>query len=271
MPSPFPGMDPYIEQSRIWVDFHARLADEISANLNAQIRPAYFARLTPYITYEVVEISRSRLPGVRPDVGVMLREPALLYAGAAAVLDAPVESIVKMEAPLELLSVEIYHAADEYLVTALEILSPVNKQRGHAAYRDYRRKRQELLRSDAHFIEIDFLRAGERSPLERPVPAAPYYVSLSRVGQRPFISVWPIPLSGRLPSIPVPLAGSDPDALLNLSQIVASVYERGGYDAQIDYRQPVPPPALTEEEAAWVDELLNSNAREVRRKETKFL
>ena len=258
MPSPFPGMDPYIEQPRLWMDFHSNLASEIQAELNGQIRPAYFARLTPYITYEVVEISRSRLQGVRPDVGVMLREPALPYAGAAAVLDAPVESIVKMEAPLELLSVEIYHAADEYLVTAIEILSPVNKQPRHAAYRDYRRKRQELLRSDAHFIEIDFLRAGERSPLERPVPAAPYYASLSRVGQRPFISVWPIPLSGRLPTIPVPLAADDPDAVLNLSEVVASVYERGGYDAQIDYRQPVPLPALSEEEVAWVAALLNT-------------
>lgn len=256
MPSPFPGMDPYIEQSRLWVDFHARLADEISANLNRQIRPGYFARLTPYITYEVVEISRSRLQGVRPDVGVV-REPALPYVGAATVLDAPVESIVKMEAPLELLSVEIHHATEEYLVTAIEILSPVNKQPGHQAYRDYRRKRQELLRSDAHFIELDFLRAGARSPLERLVPVAPYYVSLSRVGQRPFISVWPISLRSRLPTIPVPLAGADPDAILNLSEIVASVYERGGYDAQIDYRQPVPPPALTDEEAVWVGTLLN--------------
>ncbi|RLT35566.1 MAG: DUF4058 family protein, partial [Chloroflexi bacterium] len=26
MPSPFPGMDPYIEQSRLWVDFHSDLA-----------------------------------------------------------------------------------------------------------------------------------------------------------------------------------------------------------------------------------------------------
>ncbi len=257
MPSPFPGMDPYIEQSRIWVDFHARLADEISANLNAQIRPAYFARLTPYITYEVVEISRSRLQGIRPDVGVLQRQPALPFAGATLVLDAPVESVVSMEAPLEILSVEIYWASEESLVTAIEILSPVNKQWGHEAYRDYRRKRRELLRSDVHFIEIDLLRAGERSPLDRPVPAAPYYASLSRVGQRPFISVWPISLSSRLPTIPVPLAAGDPDAVLVLSQIVASVYERGGYDAQIDYRQPVPPPALSDEEAAWVDSLLN--------------
>lgn len=257
MPSPFPGMDPYIEQSRVWVDFHARLADEISANLNAQIRPAYFARLTPYTTYEVVEISRSRLQGIRPDVGVLQRPPALPFAGATLVLDPPVESVVSMEASLEILSVEIYRASEESLVTAIEILSPVNKQPGHEAYRDYRRKRRELLRSDVHFIEIDLLRGGERSPLDRPVPTAPYYVSLSRANRRPFISVWPIPLSGRLPTIPVPLAAGDPDAILNLSQIVASVYERGGYDAQIDYRQPVPPPALTDEEAAWVDKLLN--------------
>lgn len=257
MTSPFPGMDPYIEQPRLWVDFHSDLASEIRAELNRQIRPAYFARLTPYITYEVVEISRSHLQGVRPDVGVMMREPVPIYGGAVAVLDRPVESFVKMETPLELLSVEIRHAAEEYLVTAIEILSPVNKQTSHDAFRDYRRKRQELLRSGAHFIEIDLLRAGERSPLDDPVPAAPYYVSLSRVEQRPAISVWPIPLHSRLPTISVPLGLGDPDAVLPLGKVVASVYERGGYDAQIDYKQPVPPPPLTDEEAAWVETLLH--------------
>ena len=33
------------------------------------------------------------------------------------------------------------------LVTAIEILSPVNKRPGHDAQRDYERKRRELLRS----------------------------------------------------------------------------------------------------------------------------
>lgn len=257
MPSPFPGMDPYVEQPRLWMDFHSDLAAEIRAELNRQIRPAYFARLTPYATYEVVEIALSRLQKVIPDVGVM-RETAALYAGGAAVIDPPVESVVQMEAPLELLSVEILRADDETLITAIEILSPVNKRPGHDAHRDYRRKRQELLRSGAHFIEIDFLRGGERSPLDKPVPAAPYYVSLSRVGQRPAISVWPVPLNSRLPTIPVPLDFGDPDAILALSAVVASVYERGGYDAQIDYRQPVPPPTLTDEESAWVEMLLQS-------------
>ena len=42
----------------------------------------------------------------------------------------------------------------------------------------------------------------------------------------------------------------------DLNAIVASVYKRGGYDARIDYRAPVPPPALAEDETAWVDALL---------------
>jgi len=254
-------MDPYIEQSRIWVDFHSDLASEIRAELNAHIRPAYFARLTPYTTYEVIEISQSRLQGIRPDVGVMQRQPAQPHTSLTVVLDPPVESVVSMEMQLEILSVEIFRASEETLITAIEILSPVNKQPGHEAYRDYRRKRRELLRSEVHFIEIDFLRAGERSPLERPVPPAPYYVTLSRAGRRPFISVWPIPLTDRLPTIPVPLAAGDPDAVLNLSQIAAAIYERGGYDAQIDYRAPVPPPPLADEEAAWMEKLLEQHNR----------
>ncbi|RLT41114.1 MAG: DUF4058 family protein [Chloroflexi bacterium] len=257
MPSPFPGMDPYIEQSRLWVDFHSNLASEIQAELNRQIRPVYFARLTPYTTYEAIELFRSRRQAIRPDVGVMREAAAPYYAGDVAVLDPPIENEISMDDLLDFLGVEILRSGDEQLITAIEILSPVNKRPGHDAHWDYRRKRRDLLHSDVHFLEIDLLRGGERSPLERPVPVAPYYVSLSRVGQRPFISVWPISLSSRLPTIPVPLAGADPDAILNLGQIVASVYERGGYDAQIDYRQPVPPPALTDEEAAWVDRLLN--------------
>lgn len=256
MPSPFPGMDPFIEQPRLWIDFHSRLADEISANLNAQIRPDYFARLTPYTTYEVVERFRSRRHSVWPDVGVMREEATPYYAGDVAVLDPPVESIAPMDDPLDILSVEILRRGDEQLITAIEILSPVNKNPSHDAYWDYRRKRRELLRSDVHFLEIDLLRAGERTLLEHSAPDTPYCISLSRADDRPYLSVWPIPLNSRLPTIPVPLAGDDPDAILALSAVFASVYERGGYDAQIDYRQPVPPPPLTEDEAVWMETLL---------------
>ena len=213
--------------------------------------------LTLYTTYEAIELFRSRRQAIRPDMGVMQEQAAPYYAGDVAVLDPPVESITPMEDFLDILSVEILRSGDEQLITTIEILSPVNKHPGHDAYWDYRRRRRDLLRSEVHFLEIDLLQAGERTLLEHLAPDTPYCISLSRADERPYISVWPISLNSRLPTIPVPLDLGDPDAVLPLGQIVASVYERGGYDTQIDYRQPVPPPVLGEEETAWVDELLN--------------
>ena len=73
MPSPFPGMDPYIESPELWSDFHNDLASEIRAQLNQVIQPNYFARLTLYVTYEAIEVGKTF--GIRPDVGVWrLRE-----------------------------------------------------------------------------------------------------------------------------------------------------------------------------------------------------
>lgn len=253
MPSPFPGMDPYIEQPRLWIDFHNRLADEISAHLNARIRPNYFARLTPYTTYEAVEVAQSRVQAIRPDVGVLQRTPRPQPMGGVAVMEididpAPEENSILLQMSLELLSVEIRSAGVETLITAIEILSPVNKQLSHDAYWDYQRKRRELLHSSAHLMEIDLLRGGMRPALDQPAHAAPYYITLSRAEERPRIAIWPIQLNSRLPVLPVPLAKPDPDVPLNLGEIVKAVYERGGYDAQIDYRQPVPAPALSSTE-----------------------
>jgi len=261
MLSPFPGMDPYIEQPQIWVDFHNRLADEISAHLNAQIRPNYFARLTPYTVYDVVEVAQTRIQGIRPDVGVLRPSPKPQPTAGVAVMEAVIDpptskNSTLLEMPIEWLSVEIRRTGVETLITAIEILSPVNKQPWHDAYTDYQRKRRELLHSTAHLMEIDLLRGGTRPALDRPAGVVPYYVTLSRVEERPSIEVWQIPLNSRLPVLPVPLVKPDPDVPLNLAQIIANVYERGGYDAQIDYGQPVPPPALNQAELAWVDELL---------------
>ncbi|MFZ4662458.1 MAG: DUF4058 family protein [Caldilineaceae bacterium] len=228
MLSPFPGMDPYIEAPRIWSDFHGGLASEIRAVLNRDIRPCYFAALIPYPTHVKVEVTHNN----------------------------SFDSTVPLELPLELFSVEIRTVGDEVLITSIEILSPVNKQRGHDAHLDYLRKRRDLLRSAAHLVEIDLLRGGVRPPLQQAVPLAPYYVMLSRATQRPHVAVWPIALTARLPVLPIPLLEPDPDVLLDLGAVVASVYERGGYDARIDYRTPVPPPALAEQETAWVEQLL---------------
>jgi Protein of unknown function (DUF4058) len=256
MPSPFPGMDPYIETPEIWSDFHSDLGGEIRARLNQIIQPRYVARLIPYVTYEVVEVAQAR--GVRLDVGVWQPQPPIVAApgGVAVITPAPAESRVPLEVPLRLHSVEIRETGTHLLVTAIEILSPVNKRRGHEAHEDYRRKRRDLLRSAAHLMEIDLLRGGERPPLEDPVIPAPYYVLLSRADRRPKVEVWPIQFADRLPVLPIPLLEPDPDVALDLEDVVASVYERGAYTALIDYGQPPPPPPLSSEEAEWLNDLL---------------
>ncbi len=252
MPSPFPGMDPYIEQSEIWRDFHNDLAGEIRARLNQQLGPRYYAALEPRMTYEVIEVATKY--GGQPDAGVFrLREVATVAPPSTA---TPVKSRVPLEFPVRLQTVTIRKAADRELVTSIELLSPVNKQPGHAAYKSYHRKRRALLRSETHLIEIDLLRGGERPPLADPVPAAPYYVTLSRVDERPTVQVWPIQLKDKLPVVPVPLLEPDPDVPLDLSAVAAAVYERGAYAVRIDYSALPPPPPLSAEEQTWVEMIL---------------
>jgi len=233
------------------------MTSEIQAQLNWLIQPRYFARLTPYVTYEVIKVAEAR--GIRPpDVGIWQPQPPAgeLVVGVLTITPAPVASVIPLELPLRLFSIEIRIVDTQRLVTVIEILSPVNKRPGHEAYTDYQRKRRDLLRPAAHLMEIDLLRGGERFPLERPVPVAPYYVVLSRADHRPTVEVWPISLKDKLPILPVPLLEPDPDVLLDLGAAVASVYERGAYGRQIDYRQTPPPPSLSDEEAVWVDNLL---------------
>ncbi len=196
---------------------------------------------------------------LHPDVAVWTSPapPTQTGSATATIAPAPVQSAVPLETPVELYRVEIRTTAEETLVTVIEIMSPSNKGTGHVDSRKYRRKRQALLRSSVHWLEIDLLRGGERPPLARPVPPAPsYYIVLSRAGRRPAMDVWPIQLADPLPVLPVPLLQPDPDAPLDLGAAVASVYERGPYARSINYRDPPPPPPLSEEEAAWVERLL---------------
>src|SRR5262249_33952686 len=116
MPSPFPGMDPYIETPELWSDFHNNLASEMQAQLNRRIQPHYFARLTPYVTYEVIEVGEVR--GVRPDAGVWQLQALSgeVQAGTAITTPAPVENQVAREIPLRLHRVTIRTAASQQLV-----------------------------------------------------------------------------------------------------------------------------------------------------------
>ena len=256
MPSPFPGMNPYLEHPNIWEDFHANIAMEIQSQLSPNLRPRYFAALVPRVTYEEVLIEEKH--SIKPDVSVYQVSNLPWGGEAMAIASAPVTAEVALELPVKQYTVEIHQTETGLLVTAIEILSPVNKRPTHEAFEDYQRKRRDLLRSGAHLMEIDLLRGGQRPPLVTPRPEAPYFVMLSRVERRPKVDLWPLRLQDPVPSLPVPLKAPDPDVPLDLGQAIQTIYDRASYDLRIDYRQPPPRPDLSSDDAAWLETHLQS-------------
>jgi len=141
------------------------------------------------------------------------------------------------------------------MVTVLEILSPVNKQ--GPGRKKYLRKRQHILGSATHLVEIDLLRWGKRMPLDGKYPSGASLVVLSRANRRPRAEVWSVPLDQPLPTVPVPLLRSDPDASLNLQEILTHVYDSGRFRLMIDYRR-TPMIPLSEKDSEWADQILHS-------------
>jgi len=154
--------------------------------------------------------------------------------------------------------VEIRAVGGRRVVAVVEVLSPANKTLGSEARRTYLEKRRECLHSEAHFIEIDLLRAGIRSPLYDPVSDSDYRIVLSRVDERPRGQVWSLSLRDSLPTIPIPLTDEDPDVALDLQAVVKDIYSRARYDLEVDYFEAPPLPELTPEQESWLDELLRA-------------
>lgn len=248
----FPGMDPYLEAPALWPDVHHELSSAIRNQIQPMLSPRYIAAIEPYVAMETIEIVPVRR--VVPDVAVIERE-RVGNAGsvATAIAPAPLTGTVALEFPTRYQRIEIRTVDDGTLVTAIEILSPVNKRPGTDAADVYERKRREIFNSGAHLLEIDLLRGGRRPALLEPLPEAPYFIFLSRADRRPVIEIWPLSLQKPIPVVPVPLQWPDPHIPLNLNDALAHAYRSARYDLRVDYRQPPPPPELTPEEAAWVD------------------
>jgi hypothetical protein len=261
MPSPFPGMDPYLE-GYLWPDAHHRLATEISRRLTARLKPRYVARLE-------ISIVEDRSPEVEigimyPDVEVVkvdrggVRETAEEYTvEPAQAIVAPLTLPRLNPVELRLATVEIRDTGQNELVTCIEIISPVNKREPGLA--QYRRKQQRLYDAGIHLLEIDLLRRGTR-PLAHPrLPVVPYLVTLTRAGSGR-VDVWPIALQDPLPTVPVPLRAPDPDAHLDLEASLATIYDEAAYELSVDYTQPPPPPPFSEADAAWARTLLDTQS-----------
>ena len=253
MPSPFPGMDPYLE-GYLWSDFHAALAHKIRQLLAPQIQPKYVARLEISVIED--ESFEAEIGVMYPDVEIIKAQPTPEPAGGVLAAE-PAISTAPLTIPIprvRLIAVEIRDVAENQLVTSIEIISPVNKREPNLSR--YRQKRERIRNAGVHLLEIDLVRRGTRVWEYSRIPEKPYVVVLTRAGAGT-IEVWPIRLSDPLPRLPVPLHPPDKDVVLDLPAALTAVYDEAFYHLSIDYQQPPPPPPLSAEEQQWMSQLLN--------------
>ncbi len=249
MPSPFPGMDPWLEGYH-WPDFHHRLATEIAQQLTPRLLPRYVAR---------IEVTVMEDPDPEAEVGILYPDVEVLRLHGAERIGRRSKgggpSAGRLTIPaldpvaVRVASVEIRDVAARRLVTSIEILSPVNKREpGWSRLRD---KLRRLRQAGVHLIELDLLRRGKRIRSHRKIPDVPWLAYLTRAGVG-VTEVWTIGLREALPKVDVPLLSEDPDVDLDLGAAVDSIYRSAAYAMTIDYAEDPPPPEFSAEDRAWL-------------------
>src|SRR5271166_6063081 len=140
MPSPLPGMDPYLEEPGLWPDVHHELISETRALLNTILRPKYYVRIEERV-YISDEGDSGRLVMV-PDLRIALRPggegSAFVRGGGTAVdIAEPIEAITLIEEEIRESYVEIVDRVERLVVTVIEVLSPTNKVAGSRGRESY--------------------------------------------------------------------------------------------------------------------------------------
>ncbi len=256
MPSPFPGMDPYLETPELWPDVHHELISQIRSFLNPALRPRYVARveLRVYVSDDDDPGREAILPDVR--VEKLKRKGTRKPKDSSALaITEPLTVPLLIDDEIEEARLEIRHLESGSLVTVIEVMSPTNKIRGSRGRASFMEKRREILGSEVHWVEIDLLRAGSPSVTNPPLVSSDYRILVSRAGARSRAKYWPANVRQALPVIGIPLRGKDPDVPLDLGAVLRAAYEHGAYDLSIDYTRE-PSPLLEAEDAAWADQLL---------------
>lgn len=260
MDSPFPGMDPYLEQH--WRSVHQRLityaGDQLQAALPQRFRVEVEERL--FVAGEE-DGGRTILPDVHISEHHRPRSSAAAVASGTAIAEPVVLEL--SDEPITETYLEIVDlASGNRVITAIEFISPTNKLPGDGNEL-YVRKQREYRAAGVSQVEIDLTRAGDRTTVFPVLHLARRYRTLylawcRRSWQPTKIEVYPLPLQQPLPTIGIPLEPSQADVPLDLQAIVTQCYRNGRYD-DIDYRRLLQPP-LPPEDAAWVDERLRSRA-----------
>jgi hypothetical protein len=251
MPSPFPGMDPYIESSGIWGDFHGSMLAAIRADLNARLPTGYSASLELYVWAEDEETGRKKRSR---ELDVFVREDP--YSGTRASSSATIEAPESITLPAlkrkKRRHLRVVEQRSRRIVTVVELLNPANKNPGDDRLH-YLEKRSEYFASGVSFVEIDLLRSGRRPPFGKQSPFIPdYYVLVCRSWEYPQAGFWSIGLRTKLPDIPIPVSEDIEDTTLRLQSCFERAYEEGRYATALSYEEPLKPKPRAEDRA-WIE------------------
>lgn len=252
MASPFPGMDPYLEHPGLWSDVHHRLIIALADTLGPQVRPRYVVRVDIHTYRErVTGLELIGLPDV--DVSRVIREQAVgIYRTVTPPQPRPVTVPVTDITRQGYLQIKDVTSGD--VITVIEILSPANKRPGRNRA-DYEEKRQAILDSSTHLVEIDLLRRYRPMPFEGTGESNHHRILLSRSEKRPRADLYLFSVREAIPSFNLPLRSGDDEPLVDLNTLLRDLYERAGYDLSIDYTLDAVPP-LEGEDAVWAAEVL---------------
>lgn len=255
MPNPFPGMNPYLEHPEMWPGLHHWLIIEIARLLSPQLRPKY--RVAVEVRMHETLGEESLLVGI----------PDLIVQGSKATTQPEQNSIavaqsttqpqtVEVPVPMTIKQgyLEVREVATREVVTAIEILSPVNKRSGKGREK-YENKRNTILGSSTHLVEIDLLRKGQPLPVYRNNRETHYRILVSRGNRRPTADLYSFNLPDAIPAFPLPLKPGDNEPLVDLQLLLNNIYDQASYDLEIDYQQE-PIPALAAEDTVWLNNWL---------------
>jgi Protein of unknown function (DUF4058) len=246
MSSPFPGINPYLENPELWPEVHHLLISILAETLNPQLLPKYRVAVEKRV-YETTA-DDSLLVGI-PDVTIeRFRDVSTDSTPMTVTLPMPIE--------IKEGYLEVREVATKQVVTVIEVLSPANKRAGRG-YDSYVAKRQDILASQTHLIEIDLLRGGTTMSYGGNVPNYHYRLLVSRSHARPKAELYGFNVQDRVPTFAVPLQNQDAEPVLDLHALLDMVYDRAGYAFAVDYTQAVVP-LLSTADQAWIEQILQS-------------
>lgn len=223
MPSPFPGMDPFLEDPKLWAAFHHQMVAALYQLLLPGLVDKYRARIS--VRQYVSEM---------PLFTSMIREQHT-------------EEFIEIRA-----------RTDNRLVTLVDVVSLGNKMTP-SGRTEYLATRQQAFQQRAGVVEIDLITQGKATlDFSRDgLPEYDYATTVTRSVTPDRFEIYTATIQKRLPKFKLPLAADDRDTVVDLQVAMARAFDQGDFANQLDYTGTLPVDVkLTPDNRTWVQNWL---------------